>query len=378
MKRFLIILLIGIGGISFFSKDSTAQGDLAVYETFTQYAPAVFSINVEIPREIILERYKDSLRQLRTYQESFNDMVQHSTKANIGFNQFDQWFSRWEEQIETVREQWLRNNRVRGAGFAVDQKHLVTLSTIIQSATLGGNITITSDYKSPLKAEIRGADQMTGIAVLRIKEGTFSHYVSLKENIKSSLPIASYIMSIQRPYDLPASPFSGMIGGYNRRTNKFELERYIQTDIPLYPGNEGSPVFSPSGKLIGMLATDYYMGRWPSVTFMIPSEMIADSALSIIEHGKRERGWIPGLELRQSLGGILLEEVEEESLADRSGFQKGDLIVGVDGQKEKQLWDLIYYILNSHPEQTLRFEVRREGKPEPVYVEVTTEKRSNT
>ncbi len=338
-----------------------AQGDWAIYEIFSRYAPSVYSVSVEIPKNVILERYEQSVDRLKMYQDGLNDLITDASKTELNYNQFETWFGQWERQLDTIKNQMLRNNRFRGAAFAINPHHLVTLSTVVKSATLGGEISIIDDYDRALKVDIKGIDSMTGIAVLKVRDATFSKYVPL-ESTNTMLPVASYIMTIQRPYDLPATPTSGMIGGYYRRLNLFELERYIQTDIQLYPGNEGAPVFSPSGQLIGMLATDFNIGRWPSVTFVIPSDIVADSAKEIIKNGKRERGWIPGLELKQGLGGILVKDIDPHSLAAKSGLQKNDLIIKVDGEREHQVWNFVYHILDTKPNEKVELEIQRGEK----------------
>ncbi|MEW6238707.1 MAG: S1C family serine protease [Candidatus Omnitrophota bacterium] len=366
MKRFHGLGL-WVTGLCGYAAAAAAQGDWAVYETYSRFSPAIYSVSVEIPKDVILDRYEQSLGRLRNYQEGFNNLVSGTTKPVMGINQFETWFNQWERQLESLKNQMLKNNRFRGAAFAVDPHHLVTLSTVVNSATVGGEILVSDDYDRVLKAEIQGVDPMSGVAVLKIIGATLSDYIDLDRTV-NTLPVASYIMTIQRPYELPSSPFSGMIGGYFRRLNLFKLERYIQTDLPLYPGNEGSPVFSPSGQLIGMIATEYSLGRGPSLTFVIPSDIVADSAWAIIESGKRERGWISGIDLKQVSDGILVENVSEDSPAARSGLLQGDLIIGFDGKRDPQAWNFIYHVLDAKPNDRIMIEIQRGSRRLSVVV----------
>ncbi|HXK92244.1 MAG TPA: S1C family serine protease, partial [bacterium] len=122
---------------------------------------------------------------------------------------------------------------------------------------------------------------------------------------------------------------------------------------------EGSPVFSPSGQLIGMIATEFHIGNFPGITLVTPAEIVVDSALSLIKTGKRERGWIPGMVLKQDEEGVLIEELDANSLAAESGLAVGDLIIGVGGERESQLWKIYYKILDTKPQDTIRLEVKR-------------------
>ncbi|MGC9328248.1 MAG: trypsin-like peptidase domain-containing protein, partial [Candidatus Hinthialibacter sp.] len=253
------LAIIGLPSLSF------GQGDWAVYDTFVRFSPAVYSISIEIPQQYILERHEELIKQFQDLQENYSDIVAGGSDTLAGQYMFTNVIRQYKRKMEIMRDQMLTNNRVRCAGFAISPHHLVTLSNIVKSATLGGAISIKDDYRWLARAQLHGADDLTGIAVLQVQDVTFSQYVDLEESLEwdeeeaystmnrlsARLPTASYIMTIQRPYDLPSSPFSGIIGGYNRLLGLFEIEKYIQTDLPLYPGNEGAPVFSPSGQLVG-------------------------------------------------------------------------------------------------------------------------------
>ena len=165
-------------------------------------------------------------------------------------------------------------------------------------------------------------------------------------------------MTIQRPYDLPATPISGMIGGYYRQVNLFPMEKYIQTDFPLYPGNEGAPVFSPSGQLVGMIATEFHIGGWPSVTFVIPADYVVDSAREIIQTGKRERGVFPGVVLALNEKGVLVSEVKQDSpYVDE--LQPGDIIIGINHLKDSDQLSLYYGLMNTKPNEKIRLQILR-------------------
>ena len=353
MNRWLLILCA-----SWFVLNGTvnAQFDSAVYETFNRNAPAMFSIEVQVPKSIIFKEYEKSISRLQEFHDRYSEMVMSGTQPMTSYFRLDSLIDRWERQLDFLKEQMLMNNSMRGAGFAVDSHHIVTLSSIVKSATLGSEITVNDFQDMQYRAVLQGVDRMTGVAVLRIPDATFEHYIDLGR-LSTTLPVSSYIMSIQRPYTLPPSPYPGMIGGYHRRLNKFELERYIQTNLPLFPGNEGAPVLSPSGQLVGMMAAEF--GTSPSVTFAIPADLVADSANQIIEKGDLVHGWLPGIKLQQSAQGILILNVDPNSHAANSGLKPGDVIVGFDGRQETELWDLLSRILHANPEQFVRVEILR-------------------
>lgn len=335
-----------------------AQGDLALYDTFTRYAPAVFSVDVEIPQEHIMERFEKQIESLREYQESLHTSVTGQSSQNLTFQQMELFFNNLDRQLSTLKDRLLTNNRIKGTAFAVDEHHLVTISTLIQNATLGGAITIENHLMKGINARLLNYDPTNGIAVLRVDDATFQETINLDNFREIPLPEASFIMSIQRPFNLPSTPVRGMIGGYYRRLGIFELERYIQTDLPLYPGNEGAPVFSPSGQLVGMIATEYHIGQSPGVSFVIPADYIANSALEIIQKGYKERGSIPGVEFTLRESGVYILNIDSNSPY-KQLLQEGDVILEVDGQDPNSLMEMFEILHNTKPGNQIRLTIMR-------------------
>ncbi len=348
-----------------FSK-AFSQGGLALYDTYDRYSSAVFSVEVEIPQDHIMQRYETHLESFKEYHESLLSDITGQSSHNLTYQQFESFFTNIEQKMNSLKDHLLINNRVKGIAFAVDQHHLVTISTVVRSATLGGDVYIGNHSTQNIPAKVLNIDSHTGVAVIRVNEVTFEHTVPLEDN--SWIPPASYILSIQRPFDMPASPVAGMVGGYYRKLNLFPLEKYIQTDIPLYPGNEGAPVFSPSGRLVGMIATEFHVGQSPGVTFVIPAEYIVNSANEIIETGFKQRGKIPGVQIQLGENGIEVLNVAQSSPYQKD-LQKGDLIIGLDRAHTNNLMQIWEAIINTKPNQTLQLMLLRDNAKVEVSVQ---------
>lgn len=388
MKRWYF-LLYSILSVWWLPGGANGQGDWAVYDTFTRFSPAVYSLSIELPQQYILTQHEELIKQILDLQEKYSDIIAGSSDPVSGQAMLSNLIRQLWRKLDVMRDRLLSTNYIRCVGFAVGPHHLVTTNNMVKSATLGSAINIEDDFHRRLaQAEWIGSDDLTGVSVLRVNDVTFTHFVNLNEYFIPSedynqpqphetnpLPVASYIMTIQRPYEFPSSPFSGIIGGYNRMLGLTEIEKYIQTDLPLYPGNEGAPVFSPSGQLVGMMAVELHMGNGPGMTFVIPSDIVADSALAIMESGKRERGWISGLGIGQDINGIVVEEVIPHSPAAMAGLQKGDLILGFNGSREKRVWNLIDFISRSKPDAIIRFEIMRGSQLQ--WIDIKTSLRLN-
>lgn len=333
------------------AQSAVSQSDLAMYDVFSKYRKAVYSISIEIPEEVIQQHYQESLRSLREIEESNKDI--------FNFNLLEHMINQHERNLQKVKEQLLSHNPVLGIGFAIDPHHVVTVSTVIRNVS-GGVFHLHDDHKKKVaEARLLNIDPLTGVAVLRVYDATFHNFINLNDT-STTLPEAYFVMSIQKPYELPASPVSGMIQGFYRMMGIFQVERYIQAQMLLYPGNEGAPVFSTSSQFIGMIATEYRKGNFPGVTFIMPGDMVAESAQDIVQNGKRIRGWIPGL---KSIGppdprGIIVTGLVPESPAAQS-LHEGDIIVELDGVQQNDGNGIYFKIFSMKPNQNIHIKVFR-------------------
>jgi len=69
-------------------------------------------------------------------------------------------------------------------------------------------------------------------------------------------------------------------------------------------------------------------------------------------------------------GGARIEEVIEDTGADRAGLQAGDVIVSVDGREIDASWDLTQAIMRSEPGDRVDVEVLRDGARQSFTVEL--------
>ncbi len=69
-------------------------------------------------------------------------------------------------------------------------------------------------------------------------------------------------------------------------------------------------------------------------------------------------------------GGARVESIVEDSAADRAGLQKGDTIVGIDGDPIEGSWDLTRAVLKSSPGTIVDIEIERDGARQTVIAEL--------
>ena len=126
------------------------------------------------------------------------------------------------------------------------------------------------------------------------------------------------------------------------------LDRYLQTDVVMYPGFSGGPLINASGQVLGLNTSALARG----IAVAVPWPTLSHVVDAVLSGGRVRRGYIgvgaqparlpDGLarQLDQETG-LLLVSVEPNSPADRAGLLLGDTIVGLDGQALRHLDDLV-------------------------------------
>jgi S1-C subfamily serine protease len=126
------------------------------------------------------------------------------------------------------------------------------------------------------------------------------------------------------------------------------LERYVQTDIVMYPGFSGGPLVSTSGQVLGLNTSALLRNR----SLTIPFATLRRVADMLLAHGRIRRGYLgvstqpvrlPAA-LTERLGqetSLLLITVEANSPAEQGGLLLGDTLVALDGVPLRHPDDLL-------------------------------------
>ncbi|HEX9796318.1 MAG TPA: trypsin-like peptidase domain-containing protein [Anaerolineales bacterium] len=126
-----------------------------------------------------------------------------------------------------------------------------------------------------------------------------------------------------------------------------QVDRYLQTDVVMYPGFSGGPLVAADGAVVGLNSSALLRG----VSLTVPTETIRRVAAELGEHGRVRRGYLgvaaQPAELPKAVAGelgreigLLLVTVEADSPAEAAGLALGDTIVALDGLAVETLDDL--------------------------------------
>lgn len=161
------------------------------------------------------------------------------------------------------------------------------------------------------------------------------------------------------------------------------LDRYLQTDVVMYPGFSGGPLVGAGGAVLGMNTSALLRGT----SIAVPTETLQRAVPELLEHGRVRRGFLgvaaqpvelPGGvrgELDQEVG-LLLVGVESDSPAERAGLSLGDTIVSVDQGPVTGLDDLLRHLGGERIGQELEVRVLRGGELRSMTVTVGQRPRS--
>ncbi len=192
-------------------------------------------------------------------------------------------------------------------------------------------------------AKVLGEDAELDIAILKIEADDL---VEVKIADSDQLRVGDFVVAIGNPFGLGQTVTTGVVSALERTGLGIEgYENFIQTDASINPGNSGGALVNLGGELVGInTAIIAPAGGNVGIGFAIPSNMARASMTQIIEHGEVKRGRIgvgiqditPDLrrafDIENGQGGVLVTNVVEDSPAEDSGLQSGDVIVAVDGK----------------------------------------------
>jgi len=220
------------------------------------------------------------------------------------------------------------------------------------------------------EAKVIGLDPKTDLAVIKIESD------SLKEiqfGNSDNLQEGDVVFAIGNPFGVGGSVTQGIVSALNKHgIGLNQYENFIQTDASINPGNSGGALVDSRGALIGInSAILSRSGGNNGIGFAIPSNMVKNVAISLIDDGKIDRGYI-GVsisdltkdlkEIYSSEIGALILNVEKGSPADKSGLKRGDLIIRIDDEKIKDANDLKNIVGAKLPGKKISIKFERNNK----------------
>jgi S1-C subfamily serine protease len=252
-------------------------------------------------------------------------------------------------------------------GLVVTAHHVVQREQNIRVGFPSGDV---------LGAEFIGRDETTDLAVLQVQGDSLQPLIWSKEKEPR---VGHLVLALGRPSaEIMATLGIISVSGKAWRTPAGgHLDRYLQTDVVMYPGFSGGALIDAQGEGIGLNSSALLRG----VSMAAPWASIQRIVETLVEHGRVRRGYLGvGLQpvrlpesLAEEIGqstGLLLLSVEADSPAERSGLVLGDVLIEMAGEAVTQVDDLLAVLSEQRVDQELPVRLLRAGKLEECQVKV--------
>jgi len=297
--------------------------------------------------------------------------------------QMDQFHSQFDNRMfpffEFPREY---NSNALGSGVIVDQTkgYVLTNNHVVDDAD---QITVVLIDKREVSATIIGKDPKSDLAVLQISADNL-HELELGNSDK--VRVGEWVLAVGSPFstNLSHTVTAGIVSALGRSNiiSNQNYEDFIQTDAAINPGNSGGALLNMSGELIGIntaIATGGTERANRGVGFAIPSNMARKVMNDLIDKGYVVRSWLgvyiqpidqkmaKGLDL-DFLDGALVNDIVDDSPAEKAGMKKGDVIVEFEGEKVKDPSHLKNIVSSTKPGTRSDVMVFRDGKTKMMHV----------
>jgi S1-C subfamily serine protease len=235
------------------------------------------------------------------------------------------------------------HSEICGTGFFVDPTG--TLYTAYTVGGEAGNFTIDfAGKKYPARQLL--ADIRSGTAILKVDETTPALPIGKSEEMEVATPV----IAIGYPLDLPETPSFGMIAGLDHKyLGRYFSTVHLRANIPIQRGEAGAPLLNMKGEVVGIVVSSL---ENDSACYAVPIEAAQKIHNDYVRFGEARHGWI-GVsqfsEVPQPAEGSRVEitQVVKDTPAAHCGIRPGDILLQLGKKKimkTEDVFDASFYI----------------------------------
>lgn len=275
---------------------------------------------------------------------------------------------------EMFRQQW------QGSGVIISKDgKAITNNHVVKDAN---KIEIILDNGDKVEAKVIATDPSTDLALIQLDETRTYDFANFGDS--DALQVGDWVLAIGNPFGLAQSVSEGIVSAKGRKNSDvpvgadegFWFKDFIQTTAAINPGNSGGALINLNGELIGINNSIQTAGR-PSnlgIGFAIPSNLAKKVVDDLAEFKKVRRGYLGVLmnrypsvtdHYKEEYGldyGAIIDVVNEDTPAEKAGFQKGDAILEVDGTKIKDNEHLVSIVAQMPVGEEVEVLISRNGE----------------
>ncbi|MDU3199597.1 MAG: trypsin-like peptidase domain-containing protein, partial [Anaerococcus hydrogenalis] len=265
-----------------------------------------------------------------------------------------------------------------GSGSIVTKDGYILTNSHVVSNGDASEINVLFSNNKSLKAELVWNDTTLDLAVIKVNANNLN---SIDLGDSDEINVGDRAVAIGNPLglELQSTVTSGIISGLNRTVsfeNGAQMDGLMQTDAAINAGNSGGALLNSKGELIGINTAK--AGNSDGIGFAIPVNLAKKVVDQISKNGKFNSVYlgITGINLDLLLqsnnidpknvgseDGVYVQSVVDDA---KNYFRKGDIIVGIDGQKVKDMSSLKKLLLNYSVGDKAKVEIVRSGEKKSV------------
>ena len=262
-----------------------------------------------------------------------------------------------------------------GSGFIVSTDGtIMTNAHVVDGAT---EVLVKLTDRREFKAKVIGSDKKSDIAIIKIDA---KNLPVVSVGSADRLDVGEWVVAIGSPFGFDNTVTAGIVSAKARSLPSDNFTPFIQTDVPVNPGNSGGPLFNLNGEVVGINSQIFSeSGGFQGISFAIPIDIAINVKDQLVAHGKvtRARIGVTIQDVNQQLAnsfrlprpmGALVADVEADGPAAKAGLQSGDVITKLDGREIDRSADLPARVATLKPGSTTHLEVWRAGKPVDIAV----------
>ncbi len=227
-----------------------------------------------------------------------------------------------------------------GTGFFIDPN-----GTLLTSYSVGGesrDFFVILPDKTRMAARLLIADPRAGIAMLKAENvpcGT--PFLPLAK--PGELAVATPVVAVAYPMDMPLTPSFGMIAGLDLKyLGRYFATTHIRASVPVQRGQGGAPLLNMQGEVLGVIISSIDNG---SACFAIPAEAVEKVHRDYDRYGAVRPGWL-GVIVRAATNGTQgstaeVERLETGAPAIKAGLLPGDILLKIGAIAIKSPQDVL-------------------------------------
>src|SRR5213595_3696944 len=235
------------------------------------------------------------------------------------------------------------HSEICGTGFFIDPTG--TLYTAYTVGGEAGHFTVEFDGKKYPARQLL-ADIRSGTAMLKVDETT----PALAIGKSDELQVATPVVSIGYPLDLPKTPNFGMIAGFDRKClGRYFSTIHLRVNAPTQRGEAGAPLLNMKGEVVGIVVSGLENN---SACYAVPIEAAEKIRSDFVRFGEARHGWIGVNNVSPASKEVdgsraMVTQVADDTPAARSGIKEGDVLLQVGNKKitdPEDIFDASFYI----------------------------------